>query len=71
MDDTTTSSVWPGRANAGKVVVTMTAATFFNCMLLPAGTVMPSCDSMLVRLCWVNGVWRTWSPLPSRPTTRP
>ena len=30
-----------------------------------------SCDSMLVRLCWVNGVWRTWSPLPSRPTTRP
>ncbi|CFP58594.1 Uncharacterised protein [Bordetella pertussis] len=40
-------------------------------MLLPCGTVMPSCDSMLVRLCCVNSVCRTWSPLPSSPTTRP
>ncbi|MNS77338.1 hypothetical protein D3C72_1109180 [compost metagenome] len=71
MDDTVTSMFWPGRANDGSVAVTMTAATFFSCMFTPCGIVMPSCCSMLFRLCVVNGVCIVWSPVPSRPTMRP
>ncbi|MCY1243324.1 hypothetical protein D9M72_563350 [compost metagenome] len=71
IDDTTMSSWLPGCANAGSEAVTITAATFLSCMFLPAGSVMPSCESMLVRLCVVNGVCMVWSPVLSRPTTRP
>jgi len=65
------SSCWPARANGGKVAVTITAATFFNCRLVPGGRVTPMLESMLMMLCTVNGVWVVWSPLPSRPTTMP
>ena len=71
MEDTVTSMVWPGRAKDGSVAVTITAATFLSCMLTPAGMVMPSCCSMLFRLCVVKGVCMVWSPVPSRPTIRP
>jgi len=51
--------------------VTITAATFFSCMLTPGGSVTPICVSMLTMLWVVNGVWVVWSPVPSRPTTTP
>ena len=72
-DDTVTSIASPGRANGGSVAVTITAATFFNCMfcVVAAFSVMPRLPSMFVRLCVVNGVCIVWSPVPSRPTTRP
>ena len=70
-DDTLTSMVWPGCANAGSCAVTITAATFFSCMLVPAGTVTPSCCSSELMLCVVNGAEVVWSPVPSSPTTRP
>jgi len=34
-----TQIAWPGCANGGSAAVTITAATFFSCMLVPAGTV--------------------------------
>ena len=71
IDDTVTSSSWPGWANAGKAVVTITAATFFNCKLVPCGKLMPCCCSIAATLWMVKGVCVVWSPLPSRPTTRP
>ena len=71
IEDTVTSRFCPGRAKAGSEVVTITAATFFSCRLVPGGSVTPSCDSIEVMLCTVNGVCVVWSPLPSRPTTRP
>ena len=73
IEETVTSISWPGCAKAGKVAVTIAAATFFSCMLLlvPLGTFTPSCCSMLTTLCTVKGVCVVWSPLPSRPTTSP
>ncbi|MNM67815.1 hypothetical protein D3C81_793580 [compost metagenome] len=71
IDETTTSSWLPGCAYGGSVAVTITAATFFSCMFLPAGSVTPSCESMFVMLCVVNGVCMVWSPVLSSPTTRP
>ena len=50
------------------LAVTPTPATFFDCRLMPVGSVTPNCCSMLIVLCVVNGVW---SPVPSSPTTRP
>jgi hypothetical protein len=35
------------------------------------GSVMPICCSMACRLCAVNGACVVWSPVPSRPITRP
>ncbi|MNT44030.1 hypothetical protein D3C72_1805310 [compost metagenome] len=70
-EDTTTSRACPGRTKAGSCAVTITAAMLRSCMLVPGGTVMPNCDSMLVRLWPVNGACMVWSPEPSRPTTRP
>ena len=70
-DETLTSMVWPGWAKAGNWAVTITAATLRNCMLAPAGTVTPICCNMACRLCVVKGVCVVWSPVPSRPTTRP
>ena len=45
MEDTFTSSICPGCANAGNWAVTMTAATFLscNCEAVPGGRVMPIC----------------------------
>lgn len=65
------SSVCPGCANGGKEVVTITAATFFNCSELVEGRFTPMFCNMLITLCTVKGVCVVWSPLPSRPTTRP
>ncbi len=82
-DDTVTSIASPGRANGGSVAVTITAATFFNCMFVSGDTaplVAPACwlliemprfASMFASVCVVNGVCVVWSPVPSRPTTRP
>ncbi|SAJ18303.1 Uncharacterised protein [Enterobacter cloacae] len=61
----------PERANGGSSAVTITAAIFFSCMLVPAGTVIPSWDNILLRLWPVNGACIVWSPVPSSPTTSP
>ncbi|MNH14343.1 hypothetical protein D3C79_739340 [compost metagenome] len=72
IEDTVMSTTWPGLANAGRSACTDTAATFFNCTLPdPGGTLMPNCESMLLKVCRVNGVWVVWSPVPLSPTTRP
>ena len=68
---TVTSMVWPGFTNAGSTACTDTAATFFSCGVTLLGTVTPSCASMLVRDCTVNGAWLVWSPVPYKPTTSP
>ena len=68
---TVMSMVWPGFTKAGSTAWTDTAATFFSCGVTFAGTVTPSCASMLVSDCTVNGAWLVWSPVPFRPTTRP
>ena len=65
------SIVWPGFENAGRSARTVTAATFFSCGLTFAGIVTPNFASMLRMLWIVNGAWLVWSPVPSRPTTRP
>jgi hypothetical protein len=70
-EDTVTSMVCPARANGGSVPCTTTAATFFSCGFTFCGTTTPNCASMLRMLWMVNGVWLVWSPVPSRPTTRP
>ena len=82
-DDTVTSIASPGRANGGSTAVTITAATFFNWMLVSADVPlfdepadwllieMPRFASMFASVCVVNGVCVVWSPVPSRPTTRP
>ncbi|MNE74993.1 hypothetical protein D3C80_1711110 [compost metagenome] len=71
IEDTTTSIFCPVRENGGSLAVTITAATFFSCILVPGGTVIPNCDSILLRLWVVNGVCMVWSPEPSSPTTSP
>lgn len=71
IEDTVMSMVEPGLAKGGRSACTITAATFFNCGLTVAGTVTPICVSMLRMLCTVKGVCEVWSPVPSRPTTRP
>jgi hypothetical protein len=53
------------------LVVTITAATFFNCSVVPGGSATPIDCSMEATDCTVNGVCVVWSPEPSRPTTRP
>jgi hypothetical protein len=70
-DETLTSIVWPGCANAGSCAVTITVARFFSCMLVPGGTVTPICCSIASKLWIANGACVVWSPVPSRPTTRP
>ena len=71
IDDTVMSMVWPGWAKAGSDAVTITAATFFSCRLVPGGRFTPICCSIDTIDCTVNGVWVVWSPVPSRPTTMP
>ena len=58
MEATVTSIVCPGLAKGGRSAVTVTAATFFSCGLVPAGMVTPNFASMLVMLWMVNGAWR-------------
>ena len=38
---------------------------------VPGGTVMPNCASIEFMLCAVKGVCVVWSPVPSKPTTKP
>ncbi len=71
MDATVTSIVWPGFANGGRSAVTVTAATFLSCGFTFGGMVTPNLASMFLMLWIVNGAWLVWSPVPSRPTTRP
>ena len=71
MEDTVMSMVWPGLENGGRSACTVTAATFFSCGLVFGGMVTPNCASMFLMLWIVNGAWLVWSPVPSRPTTRP
>ena len=71
IEATVTSIVWPGLANGGSSAVTVTAATFFSCGFTFGGIVTPKRASMFLMLCTVNGAWLVWSPVPSRPTTRP
>ena len=68
---TVMSSVCPGLANGGRSAVTVTAATFFSCGLVFGGMVTPKRSSMFSMLWMVNGACVVWSPVPSRPTTRP
>ena len=70
-DDTLTSITWPGCANAGSCAVTITAATFLICMLVPGGIVTPICCNNALMLCVVKGAEVVWSPVPSSPITRP
>ena len=70
MADTDTSMRLPGAAKAGRLAVTMTAATFLVCMTWPR-VLVPSRSSMLWMLSWVNGAFFRLSPVPFRPTTRP
>ena len=51
--------------------VTITAATFFNCMFVPCGTVTPFCCSSAIMLCGRNGTPVLESPVPSSAITRP
>jgi len=59
---------WPEKA--GRLAVTITAATFLVCMVSPR-VLTPSRSSMVCRLCWVKGALRSESPEPLSPTTRP
>ena len=68
-------SATPTSLPAGGGSVTLTAAcsgggapTSYS---WTGGTVTPICCSMAAMLCVVNGVCVVWSPVPSRPTTRP
>ena len=54
-EDTVTSIVCPGLANAGNVACTETAATFLGRIVTFGGIVTPYCLSMLRSDCAVNG----------------
>jgi len=57
-------------AKAGRLAVTITAATFL--VLSVASRVLtPRRSSMASRLCLVKGALRRASPVPFRPTTMP
>ncbi len=71
IEETVTSISCPGLVKAGSVAVSVTAAMFFSCRLVPGGNWMFSCVSMDRSACPVKGVEVVWSPVPSRPTTRP
>ncbi len=60
----------PGRANGGRVAVTMTAATFFGRKASPL-TLTPSRSSRFASASSVKGAFRIPSPVPASPTTRP
>ena len=55
MEATVISIVCPVLANAGRSAVTVTAATFFSCGLVPGGMGTPKRANMLVILWIVNG----------------
>ena len=62
----------PVRAKAGRVAVTMTAATFLVRRVFEMSRVLtPIRSSMPMTDCWVNGELLIVSPVPFSPTTRP
>ena len=67
---TETSMRVPWAEKAGRFAVTITAATFLVCIVVPR-VLTPSRSSMVWMLCWVNGAFFRESPVPLRPTTRP
>jgi hypothetical protein len=72
MAETVTSMVEPEAAKAGRLAVTITAATSLVCIWDWAARVFtPSRSSMATRLCWVIGAFSRLSPVPFNPTTRP
>jgi hypothetical protein len=70
---TETSMRAPWRAKAGRVAVTMTAATLRGRRVAAsvASIATPKRSSMPMRLCWVNGEFVRVSPVVFRPTTMP
>ena len=60
----------PCAEKAGRLAVTITAATFLVCMISPR-VFTPSRSSMVWMLCWVKGAFFSESPVPFKPTTRP
>ncbi len=70
MAATEISTVEPAAAKAGKLAVTITAATFLVSMVA-SRVLTPRRSSMSIRLCLVMGALRRLSPVPARPTTRP
>ena len=68
----TVTSIWePEAEKAGRLAVTITAATSLVSMLVVLRVFTPSRSSIDCRLCWVKGALRRLSPVPFRPTTRP
>ena len=62
----------PVRAKAGRLAVTMTAATFLVCSLAPWSRVFtPSRSSMPISDWRVNTALSSLSPVPFSPTTSP
>ena len=67
-----TSILLPDRAKAGRLAVTMTAATFLVCSLLSWSRVLTPRRSSMPMSDWrVNTALSSRSPVPLRPTTRP
>lgn len=60
MEEIIISMVCFWRLNGGSDVVIIIVATFFSCILVFVGTVIFSCESMLLSVCVVNGVWVVW-----------
>ena len=70
--DTPTSIRLPPRAKAGRLAVTITAATFLVCSLLSWSRVFtPSRSSIPISDCRVKTALSNLSPVPFSPTTRP
>jgi hypothetical protein len=62
----------PGRAKAGRLAVTITAATLRVSSRASLSRVFtPRRSSMPISDCLVNMAVRSLSPVPARPTTRP
>ena len=70
MAETLTSICEPDAAKAGRLEVTITAATFLVSMWA-SRVFTPRRSSMDSRLCLVKGALRRLSPVPLSPTTRP
>ena len=68
--DTVTSNREPGAAKAGRLAVTITAATSLV-LGVAARVLTPRRSRDDCRLCWVKGALRNASPVPFRPTTMP
>jgi hypothetical protein len=60
----------PFEEKAGRLAVTITAATFLVCIVWPR-VLVPIRSSMVWIESWVKGAFFSESPVPLRPTTRP